>query len=179
MSSNVSGQAYALTSIAPIGTGRVDELRAYLEALPRDPSPLTAVKRTHFARWVILDDFCQEEDQPHTDHLDQSHLIFTSNFDGPLDSYLDELIAELGELAGEIWGRCTGCSEQASAAELKAYLLAHQIDTGFFFAAYGQATVDRVRTALDLRQRLIAFAVESQGMEPAELQSAFLSRFPN
>lgn len=178
MSSNVSGQAYALTTIAPIEPGREEELRAYLEALPHDPSPLAAVRRTHFARWVILEDFCQEEEQPHEDHLAQPQLIFTSNFDGPLETYLDELIAKLGERAGEIWGRCGGCPEGASAAELKAYLLAHRIDTGFFFAAYGGATVERVRAALDRRERLISFAVESQEMEPAELQSAFLARFP-
>lgn len=178
MSSNVSGQAYALTAIAPIDPGREEELRTYLEALPHDPSPLMAVKRTHFARWVIVDDFYQEEEQPHEDHLAQAQLIFTSNFDGPLETYLDELVSKLGEPAKEIWGRCTGCPEQASTAELKAYLLAHQIDTGFFFAAYGEATVERVRGALDLRERLISFAVDSQGMEPAELQSAFLDRFP-
>lgn len=178
MSSNVSGQAYALTAIAPIEPGREDELRAFLEALPRDPSPLIAVRRTHFARWVIVEDFFQEEEQPHEDHLAQQQLIFTSNFDGPLETYLDELISELGELAEEIWGKCTGCPERPSPAELKAYLLAHRIDTGFFFAAYGQATVERVRAALDLRERLMSFAVESQGMEPAELQSAFLDRFP-
>ena len=178
MNSNVSGQAYALTTIAPIEPGREGELDAYLKALPHDPSPLGAVRRTHFARWVVLKELCQEEDQPQEDPLDQPQLIFTSNFDGPLETYLDELISELGERAREIWGRCSGCSEQASAAELKAYLHAHRIDTGFFFAAYGQATVERVRAALDLRERLIPFAVESQGMEPAELQSAFHDRFP-
>jgi hypothetical protein len=59
---------------------------------------------------------------------------------------------------------------------LKAYLRAHHQTTGFFVAAYPQATVGDVRAALAQREDVIAFARAAQGMDPAQLQAAFHDR---
>ena len=59
---------------------------------------------------------------------------------------------------------------------MKAYLRAHHHTTGFFVAAYPQATVGHVRAALAQREDVIAFARDAQGMDPAQLQAAFLER---
>jgi hypothetical protein len=61
-------------------------------------------------------------------------------------------------------------------APLKAYLRAHHHTTGFFVAAYPQATVGNVRAALAQREDVIAFARDAQRMDPAQLQVAFLER---
>ena len=166
-SSNESGQAYAFMAMTPIVEGQEDDLRDYLEGIPRAASPFAKLPRTHLARWVILDDFHNEKEQPRQERLRCRYLIFTSNFDGPLDPYMDALCA-LPE-ASEIWGR-TG-------EDLKAYLLQHRVKTGVFFAAYPDATLDDVTRSLDRRERLIDFAVSSQGMEPAQLQAAFDAEF--
>lgn len=173
VSSNVAGQAYALMVLTPIGPGLEDALRNYLEGLDQDASPLAKLPRTHFGRWVIVPDFVHDPEQPREDHLSCQYLVFTSNFDGPLNSYLDELCERLAPEAREIWGRCVGCPERAAGAELKAYLLHNQIDTGFFVAAYPNATVAKVKQSLRARERMIALAVRAQAMEPAELQRAF------
>ena len=178
MSSDVSGQAFALTVMTPIAAGEVEPLRAYLEGLRAggDAGPLARLPRTHFGRWVIVPDFV-DADVPNADHLDTPYLLFTACFDGALDSYLDELVAELATEAAEIWGRCAGCTQPAAGAALKAYLLDHRITTGFFVAAYGTATVPEVRAALAQRDRMIAFAQESQDMDAATLQREFAARF--
>jgi hypothetical protein len=59
---------------------------------------------------------------------------------------------------------------------LKAYLRAHHHKTGFFVAAYPQATVGHVRAALAQREDVIAFARDAQAMDPARLQAAFRER---
>lgn len=178
VSANVAGKAYALTVMTPIVPGEEAALRSYLEGLrDRGSSPLAKLPRTHFGRWVILEDFVDDPKQPRKDHLSCQYLIFTSCFDHPLDSYLDELCERLGPEAREIWGRCIGCPEGAAGATLKAYLLHHQIDTGYFVAAYPEATVAEVKQGLELRERMIAFAVGSQALEPAELQQAFAEEF--
>jgi hypothetical protein len=164
---NVSGQAYALTVMTPIERGREDELRAYLEALGR-PSPLERLKRTHFGRWVIIPDYHAEAGQQ-PDSLGSPHLIFTACFDGDRDSYLDELCDKLAVEAEQIWGR-TG-------AELKRHLVDNQLKTGFFFAAYGQAKVEEVQRAVEQRDRMIAFAVATQGASPEDLQGRFRGEF--
>ncbi len=175
--SNRAGQAYAFMAITPILAGREAELRSYLESLSQSGSPFVRLPRTHFARWVILPDWADDPSQPKQDHLESQYLIFTSNFDGSLSSYLDELSQELAAEAVEIWGRCAGCPASAAGAELKSYLLHNQINTGFFVAAYPDASVERVRMSLAIRDRLIALAVSSQEMNPSALQTAFNAEF--
>jgi hypothetical protein len=179
-SANVAGQAYAFMAMTPVKPGEEQALADYLHGLrARGPSPLARLPRTHLARFVIVPDFhCDPSwKQRREDHLDLPYLIFTSNFDGDLDSYLDELCEQLAPEAPEIWGRCVGCPEKAQGAALKAYLEHNQIDTGIFFAAYGHATVDTVKRCLRQRDRMIDFACRSQGLEPAALQQAFLQEF--
>ena len=174
---NVAGQATAFMAIAPILGGEEAALRGYLDALPQRGSPLERLAGTHFARWLILTDWVKDPGQGSEDHLDSSYLIFTSNFDGPLDRYLDELCEKLAPDAPQIWGRCVGCPPGAAGAELKAYLLHNKIDTGFFVAAYPHATVAQVKAALAARERLIAFAVAAQEMSPADIQRGFEAEF--
>jgi hypothetical protein len=171
--SDRSGQASAFMAMTPILPGEEAELRAYLEGLPQSGSPFAKLERTHFARWVILADFVNDPSQPKEDNLSAPYLIFTSNFDGPADTYLDELCERLAPEAKEIWGRCAGCPESASGPALKEYLLQHRLKTGFFVAAYNEATVPTVKARLQLREKMIDLAVRSQRMEPAELQQAF------
>jgi len=175
--SNTSGQATAFMALTPIRPGEEEALRTFLDALPQPTSPLTRLPGTHFARWVILDDWVNDPSQGRGDHLASRYLIFTSNFDGPLDPYLDELCVRLAPEAKEIWGRCVGCPPDATGPQLKAYLLHNKIDTGFFVAAYPHATVAQVKAALAGREQLIAFAVRAQGMRAEDLRSAFVEEF--
>jgi len=173
--SNQAGQAYAFMAITPILEGEEKKLRAYLDGFTQETSPFAGLPATHFARWVILPDWVDDPSQPRQDHLGSEYLIFTSNFDGPLGSYLDELCRR--PEAQEIWSHCVGAPKPATGHLLKAYLLHNHIDTGFFVAAYPDASVEKVRASLALRERLSAFAVRSQGMDPATLQSAFNAEF--
>jgi len=176
---NRNGQAYGFQAMTPIEPGREGELRGYLEGLHAQGSPLAKLERTHMARWVIIEDFHNDPSwkQRKQEHLDLQYLVFTSNFDGDLDSYLDELCELLAPQAREIWGRCVGCPQDASGGALKRYLKHNQIDCGFFYAAYGEATVGEVRAALRQRDKVIAFATRTQGMAPDELRQAFLAQF--
>jgi hypothetical protein len=179
-SSNVSGQAYAFMAMTPIKPGEERPLSEYLRGLrERGPSPLARLPRTHIGRFVIVPDFHNDPTwkQRREEHLDLNYLIFTSNLDGDVDSYLDELCEKLAPEAPEIWGRCVGCPEKPRGAALKRYLKHNQIKTGIFFSAYGHATVGTVKRALRERERMIAFAVGSQGLEPEALQKSFLAEF--
>jgi hypothetical protein len=166
----------ALTVITPIARGAEPGLAAYLAALRESSSPLARLPRTHFGRWVIVPQLRKDASQPKPEDLGGSYLLFTSTFDGPADTYLDELCRELATEAREIWGHCIGCP-QGGGEGLKRYLLHNRIPTGLFFTAYPDATVKEVKDCLELRDRTIAFAVRAQGMDPAELRGAFLEEF--
>jgi hypothetical protein len=171
---NRSRQAYGLTVLTPILADHVSPLAAHLATLgPADASPLARVPGTHFARWVIVDDVIYEGGRQRRDALAAARLLFTSNFDGPLGPYLEGLRTGLGEDADAIWGHCAGYPGRADGAAFAGWLRAHQVESALFFGAYGEQTVATVRRNLDQRTRLMAFALEAQGLPPAELQARF------
>jgi hypothetical protein len=172
---NTLGQAFALTVLTPVRPDAEDDLCAVLASFDEHGSPLAALGRTHFARWVIVKDFINDPSQRTEDHLDCPYLLFTATLDGALDSYLDVLCAK--DWAARVWGACIGAPAPPDGPALKAYLRHNQIDTGLFFSAYPEARVEDVQRCLDLRQRVIDFAAEAQAMEPQTLQREFLARF--
>lgn len=142
---NVSGQAYAFLAMMPIYPDQVEALQTFLRYL--DPSPFGKLPRTHFARFVVIEDFHNDKTWGQKEeHMDVPYLIFSSNFDGDLDSYLDEFCA-LDEALPILW-HCIGFPKPATPGAMKAYLKHNQIDTGLFYAAYGDATVGQVKEAL-------------------------------
>ncbi len=174
-STNVAGRTYALMVLTPIKPGAAGDLRTYLEELGE--SPFARLSRTHFARLMIVPDMPAARGASYRDPLDGPYLLFTANFDGDVDTWLDELAELLGPEAPEIWGRCIGCPQPASGSALKAYLWRNQLDSGVVFAAYGQASVTQIRGALDKRARLEDFVIRAQDMQPAQRRKAFLKEF--
>jgi hypothetical protein len=168
---------YALTVLTPIVPDRLAGLQAALDRMPRSPSPLAQVTGTHFARFVILPDFVNDARQPAPDHLPSPYLLFSATLDGELSPYLDELCDKLGDQAHAIWSNCAGAPDPARGAALKVYLEHNQLQTGLFFAAYPQADVATVQSALDRRRKTIDLAVRGQAMSPEQLHAAFLQEF--
>ena len=179
MSSNVCGQAYSLTVLTPITNGQETTLARYLNTLaPGDASPLAGVRGTHFARWVVIDDVIHEGSQEgERGHLKHARLLFTSNFDGDRDPYLEALRTGLGDDADTIWGHCIGYPGSRDPLAFAAYLRHHQVDSSLFFAAYGDRTVEQVKRSLAVRTQLIAFALGAQGLGGTELKAAFMNEF--
>ncbi len=177
-SPNISGQAYSLTVLTPIVAESESRLVHALDTLaPGAESPLAQVPGTHFARWVVISDVVYEGAPQRRDHLDLGRLLFTSNFDGELGPYLENLRAGLGVHADAIWNHCVGYPGSADADAFASYLRAHQIKSSLFFGAYGDRTVEQVKSALSARKDLTEFAMAAQGMGAAELQAAFREEF--
>lgn len=175
---NVFGQAYALTVITPIIPGREAGLRTYLENLPTGAdSPLAKVTSTHVARWVIIPQLVYQGRPQKPDALKSQYLLFSSSLDGDLDPYLDLLCARMAAEIEAIWGCCAGYPGLEDRGRFKRWIRHNQIDSQFFVAAYPHSTVAQVRAALDLKERILAFALEAQGMDDEQLHKAFRERW--
>jgi hypothetical protein len=176
---NRNGGAYALTVFTPILPGHEDAVQAVIEGLPVGAdSPLARLDGLHFSRLQIFRELVhQGPEQRKRDHLRQSHLVFTSTFDGELDPYLDAVCARLGAEADEWWSHCAGYPGTADRAAFKRYIRDHQADTSLFASAHPNASVARVRDSLELRDGIVDFAADAQGLGAAELQAAFRERF--
>jgi hypothetical protein len=172
------GSAYALTTFARVLDGRADELEAYLAKLPTGAeSPFARIDALHIARVQLFRALVhQGPKQKHTDTLRHAHLVFTSTIDGDLDPYLDELAERVPE-CDEWWGRCVGYPGRSDRAAFRAYVRACQAPPGLFQSAMPRATVAEVRAALALREQVIDFAVEAQGLDAATLQERFRATF--
>ena len=178
-SRNTSGQAYSLTVLTPINEGQSADLGARLASLPPGSgSPLARVPGTHFARWVVIGGLVHEGGGQRRDSLKAPRLLFTSNFDGSLEGYLEAIRTEMGEHADSIWSHCAGYPGRDDAERFTGWFRHHQVDSSLFFAAYGDQTVERVKANVDLRTRLANFALAAQGLPAAELKSRFEAEFP-
>lgn len=175
---NTAGQARALSVLCPIHPERLESLEATLAALPLgERSPLARVGTTHFARWVVIRQLVYEGDGQKPDTLSCPHLLFTSNFDGPLDRYLDALARLSLPEAHAIWSHCIGSPREEAPRQLIDYLLRHTIDTTMFYSAYPKTTVAQIRESLALRRRFGDFVTRSQALDPSALMRAFRSAF--
>ncbi|GAC1375618.1 MAG: hypothetical protein NVSMB32_18480 [Actinomycetota bacterium] len=176
--SNVSGQAYALTLLCPVHPEQAQALKDRLTRLGVDePSPFAAVGTTHFGRWVVVEQLrCEAPGKPF-EALSCPYLLFSATLDGDPATYLRALCAASSSVVHDIWRHCIGYPAEAGDAGLVAYLLHNQVRANLFFAAYPTASVAQVHHALDVRRRLIDFAVDAQGMDDDALAEAFRSGF--
>jgi hypothetical protein len=177
-SRNRIGGAYTLTVFAPILEGHEADVRAVIEGLAVGPdSPLARLDTLHFSRLQIIGELVYQGEPQKPDTLSSAWLVFTSSFDGELDPYLDTLCARLGDEADAWWRHCAGYPGTADPAAFKRYIRAHQIDSSLVASAYPHATVADVLESLALRERIVDFAADAQGLDAAALQQRFRETF--
>jgi len=118
------------------------------------PGLLSGVGTIHFARWFIL---------PRTDTL-----LFLSNYDGSWESYLEDFIARAHKGLSAIWSNTRNFPKTtnlvvggASDGErFKRWARRQQHPTHFWFAAYPNLTVARIRTNAAIRHGFASAATE-------------------
>lgn len=109
---------------------------------------LAGVKTIHFARWVFLDD--------------NRRVIFASNYDGSLESYMDDFIDKIAFGLNVVfsngfgypktrWLIADGARDEQA---FKDYLRLHQIPTRVWFSAYGHLTSANIANNEQIRKGL-------------------------
>ena len=175
---NRLGGAYALTVFAPILPGREDELRAHLAAMPvGEESPLARLDQLHLSRIQIFDELVYQHPSQKRETLRSSHLLFTSTFDGDLDPYLDAICERIGAEADAWWGHCVGYPGTVDRSAFRQYIRAHKVDTSLFASANQNASVPLVLESLAVRERVVDFAADAQGLDAPALRERFLAAF--
>lgn len=176
---NQSGQIYGLTILSPIlESESIDichatALRWYLASLPRDhTSPFARVSSTHFARLVVMDDVVFVGAPAREEHLKSRYLVFETNFDGDLDTYLTRMARDIPEVVDSVWRHCVGYPG-ADPAAFAAYMKKCQIETTFFFADVNDKTVQQTLKALQVQSTLAHFIERNQGRPAADIQKSF------
>jgi hypothetical protein len=156
-------------ALLPVWEGEEDDVRERLRTIPPGRrSPFALLPSTHFARLTLV--------PPLRDRYDRELggvpfcLFFAAEFDMFVRGYLDMLCTSLGERADELFGRCVGYPGTGAPAAFVTWMLEHRVPAGFSVHGNPGATAAEVQRSLGLRERIIAFAVETRGFEPAALR---------
>lgn len=144
-----------LTLIIPVKSGEVTALRQILHDMGQDVmrNPHVQFPRsrlTHFARFALLPDTMPAQ----TDLA--PHLLFSTNFDGTLEEYLDELM-QISPGLDEIFGRCEGYSGRDNFHE---FVRRHHHGASAFFIAFRDENAAQIRTYKRVREQLDEFLDE-------------------
>jgi hypothetical protein len=176
-----NGKVYGLTILSPIiedekATPSHDlQIRDYLAKLStREDSPFAQAPGTHLARLVVMDDVIYVGMPACEEHLKSKYLIFESNLDGDLDSYLKGLASTIPGHLDAIWQHCVGYPGAANRQAFIAYMKACQIETTFFFAAVNDKSVSETLRALQTQAEVGEFIARHQGVDAATLQRGFI-----
>jgi hypothetical protein len=172
------GLVSAITVWTPILPGHEEELDRYLESLPDGvDSPAARIEWTHLARWLIVPQLVFQGPPMKVDSLHSAYLVFTAAFDGGKDDYVEALRTRLAAECDAIWGHCVAYPGAGDPEAFRRYLQHNELRNRLFVSTYPDATVAEIRAGLELKRRLLAFAVRAQAMEAEELQQTFLELF--
>jgi hypothetical protein len=177
---NQSGSVYGLTILSPIIDDPHAEvshdcaIRDYLAGLPRDHrSPFAKLSSTHIARLVVMDDVIFVGAPAREEHLQSKYLVFESNFDGDLDTYLRRMAQDIPAEVDAVWRHCVGYPGVRDVAAFTAYMKKCQLKTTFYFADVNDKTVQQTLHALRVQASIAEFIAAHQGKPAAEIQAAF------
>jgi len=109
---------------------------------------LTGVKTIHFARWVMIDN--------------QRRLAFASNYDGSLESYMDDFIDKVAWGLNAVFSNGVGYPKtdwllfRGARDELafKGFLRSHQTPTRVWYSAYPRLTAANIENNAKIRAGL-------------------------
>lgn len=175
---NRTGTAYGLTVFSAIHKGREESVRSLIEAIPKGQrSPLARLENLHFSRLHIFDELVYQGGSQKRDTLNHAYLVFTASFDGDLGPFLDSLCEKVGADADAWWRDCIAFPGTADRAAFKKWIATNQIHNALFASPYPNEGVRAVRDALELRERVLEFAIGAQGLDAASLKARFDETF--
>ena len=147
-----------LTIITPIQEDRVEALKVFLtrEIMEQDVEtnrhvPFARLTRVHFTRWVVLDASTDARGRP-----TPASLVFSTNFDEPVQEHLDELLDVAWSGIERIYDHCEGFPppEERSREAVLQYLHRHRAGYNTLYIGTRGRTVEQIRQEAQLRDVL-------------------------
>jgi hypothetical protein len=169
--------AYQLTAILAVQPSEETTLSARLAELSAlDTSPFARLAATHYIRLAPFDRLGADRPGEEVEQLHATYLLASMVFDGDPDRYLMTLGRVCRKEVEEIFGCCEGWPGRDDLAAFAAWIRQHEHGPLHRFGAL-TATAPQIIAALEQRQRLIGFAVDTQDLAPEELHAAYLREF--
>jgi deferrochelatase/peroxidase EfeB len=128
----------------------------YRSAACGRPGFLADIGVIHFARWIVV---------PDTDKL-----VFLSNYSGAWESYLEDFIEKASDGVNAIWSNTRGFPRTRNLSQggardgdrLKRWARRQQLPTSFFYCAYPDLTLSRIRLHAEIRRGIACASTEAE-----------------
>ena len=162
----------SLLAMAPIRPGHYEALKALLDevANPNDEYdfevnciiPFARIRTLHFARFLLHEASPGPQNPlPAFAGTPQAHgppippkLLFATDFDGPLDEHVDELLAVAGPGLDRVFAHCVGWPGVDDPAAVHGFFLRHRIRSNTFYTGTMHRSVDQIHREEELRQAI-------------------------
>ena len=148
----------ALSIVVPVDVEQKPAIRALLERAGADSAgndlvPFGRLPGTHFGRLLILDESTDLRGAPL-----RPLLMLMADVDGPADAYLERLVEVSGSGLDRLFGGCEGYPSGGSGpAGRLAFLQAHRVKEGAFYANTVGRTVEQIQQEARLREAIEGF----------------------
>lgn len=176
---NRSGNAYGLTALIPIEAGSENNVsydkivRDKLQGWPlHEHSPMAGVPNTYLCRFYLLNDCFYEGFPAEEEHLANQYLVFSSNFYGERESYLEGMWHHAGEALADLLMHCVDFVGTDSAAKFVDYIKRCQVKTSLFFNGSTDQPLQAQLKGLYLKQAFSHFAYLTQPFQHQGEQGA-------
>lgn len=154
-----------------IRTGAMDSLLDLLKriAKPEDSDieinailPFAKLRTVHFLRILVHQPSpTPREPLPgyhgkplvHGDPI-PAKLLFSTDFDGPLDEHIDELLDVAGEGLDRVFGHCEGWPGHKDRGGAHGFFLLHRVPSNTFYTGTMHRSVDQIHREAELRDRI-------------------------
>jgi hypothetical protein len=159
-------------ALLPLWDGEEQRVRETLRSIPHgQASPFARLPSTHFARLTLVPRL-RDRDKLELRSVPFC-LFFAAEFEMFVGGYLETLCTSLRDQADPLFDRCVGYPGTGAPAAFVDWMLEHRVPAGFSVHGNPGATAAEVERSLGLRERIIAFAVETRGLEPAALRESW------
>jgi hypothetical protein len=175
----VQGKSNPMTVITP-----VRPVWRWLQSLVASIFKLLRMKEVHdlafihFARWITIKRHALPRlsaTQPVENQKDDLYL-FTTNFNGPWDQYIDAfgMVGQVRMGLDWLWRTSRGFPGAWPMRLFKRYIRYYEYPLDHYYNAYPGASVRDIRAALELERELLSFALANdKPVEDAEFRRRF------
>ena len=154
-----------ITPMGSFGAWFVTKLLWYFDKVKTTQQTAKDLAFLQFVHWVVVrrDQFPRLDAAQQPERLNYDYLFFLSTFNGPWGPYIEAFSDVLYKALDLVWFWSVGYPFARPVGPLKAYIQRNQIESDHSYSAYPGASVRDVRSALDLRERVIDLAERAHG----------------
>lgn len=176
--SNVAGKAYIMNVITPQRPCLTWIQRLVYMVIRANPSSikgLLGLTFIHFARWAIVKRKQWPDYGQGPQSLQNDYLLFSSNFNGTWDQYLDAFSDGIPTGVDASWVVTTKFPHSIPSTPFKDYIRVNQIDTDYYYNATPGAAQTDITGALRVKRAIGALAQQLNSLTPEQFQKAYIA----